>query len=203
MDPRVWRCRLGVIMAIALVVRLVAAFRVERITGPDAGRYHGAALSLLEGHGFPATDSGPLYPGFIAAVYRFFGVHNGRSVQCAQAVGWSAAIGLIGAIGRQLFGSTVGLLSAAYAACYPPFIAYQGYAGSIYYATEGLFIWCLLLMVWRLIQGVPTHELNQKATRPLKVRLNCEKLQSLGAPPFRSLQEGLDETTCFRLRADL
>ena len=43
-----------------------------------------------------------------------------------------------------------------------------------------------------LVQGVTTAELNQKAKRPLKVRLDCRKLQEAGGPPFRSLKQGLE-----------
>jgi 4-amino-4-deoxy-L-arabinose transferase-like glycosyltransferase len=88
-------------------------------------------------------------------VYWVFGVHDGRSVQLVQAIGWAAAAGLIGLIGRRLFGQAAGLLAAACTAVYPPFIMYQGYAGSVYYATENLFIWLLLAMIWWLVADDP------------------------------------------------
>lgn len=37
----------------------------------------------------------------------------------------------------------------------------------------------------------PTRELGQAAPRPLRVRLDCEKLQASGAPAFRDLEAGL------------
>lgn len=41
------------------------------------------------------------------------------------------------------------------------------------------------------IVPTPTEELGQVALRPLKVRLECEKLRATGAPPFRSVKAGI------------
>lgn len=43
----------------------------------------------------------------------------------------------------------------------------------------------------RLILPAPTHDLQQPARRPLRVRLNTDKLKSTGAPASRSIAEGL------------
>lgn len=39
----------------------------------------------------------------------------------------------------------------------------------------------------------PTVELGQAAKRPLQVRLDCSKLRDSGAPPFRGVDQGLDD----------
>jgi dTDP-4-dehydrorhamnose reductase len=41
------------------------------------------------------------------------------------------------------------------------------------------------------IVPTPTRELGQAAPRPLKVRLECEKLRATGVPPFRPIKPGL------------
>ena len=151
MTPRRWWQGLTLIVLVALVIRVIAALSVSEIIGPDAGRYHRAALDLLAGKGFTVTDSAPLYPAFLAAVYGVFGVQDGRPVQLIQCVCWAAAVGLIGLIGRRLFDPMVGWLAAAFAAIYPPFIKYRVFGGSTYYSTENLFIWMLLVMMWWLI----------------------------------------------------
>lgn len=148
---RRWLLMLAAIIVLAVGIRVVMAGTVEGVVGPDSGRYHKGALWMLEGKGIRESVRGPMYPLFIAGIYGLFGVQNGLSVQLVQAVCWGGAVGLIGLIGRRLFGSGCGLLAAAFAAVYPPFIKYKVYAGSVYYATEGLFIWCLLLMVWWLL----------------------------------------------------
>lgn len=43
----------------------------------------------------------------------------------------------------------------------------------------------------RLIVPTPTQELQQPAKRPLRVKLNTQKLKSAGAPAFRSIEQGL------------
>ena len=148
---RRWRLGLGVIVLLALAVRIAVALTVPEIAGPDAGRYHGAALDLVEGRGFRVTDSGPLYPAFLAAIYTVFGPGNVRAVQAVQCLGWAAAVGLIGLIGRRLFDPMTGWLAAGFAALYPPFIKYKFFGGSTYYATENLFAWLLLAGVWWLV----------------------------------------------------
>lgn len=159
MTSRRWWQGLGLIMLVALGVRVLAALTVPEIIGPDAGRYHGAALDLLAGRGFRVPDSGPLYPAFLAAIYQLFGVGNVLAVQLVQCVCWAAAIGLIGLIGRRLFDPMTGWFAAAFAAVYPPFIKYRVFGGSTYYATENLFVWLLLVMVWWLIVEERPREL--------------------------------------------
>ncbi len=44
----------------------------------------------------------------------------------------------------------------------------------------------------RLIQAKTTAELGQRARRPSRVWLDCAKLRATGAPPFRSIGEGLE-----------
>jgi dTDP-4-dehydrorhamnose reductase len=44
----------------------------------------------------------------------------------------------------------------------------------------------------KLLQPKETHELRLAAKRPLKVRLDCSQIRSLGIYAFRSLEVGLE-----------
>ena len=148
-----WTAALIGIALVAVLIRGLAALTVPRITGPDAGRYHEQGLALAEGRPYYLTDTAPVYPSFVAVVYRLFGVRNGLSVQLAQALGWGMAVALIGLIGRRLFGDAEGLLAAAFAAVYSPFIRHKHFAGSVYLATENVFIWLVVLLIWWCVKG--------------------------------------------------
>lgn len=90
------RVALVSILAVALIARLIAAWTVDEISGPDALRYHQGAVDLLAGQGFRSTAAGPLYSAFLAAIYHLFGMGNVAAVQVAQALLGTASVALIG-----------------------------------------------------------------------------------------------------------
>ena len=150
---RSWMIALVTIIVVAVAIRIVMAWTVDGFVGYDARRYHRGALWLIgKAREFGPSVSGPGYHFFVAAIYQLFGVHDGLSVQLVQAVCWGGAVGLMALIGRRLFSPGAGLLAAGYAALYPPFIKCKIYVGSVYYGTEGLYMWLMLLVIWWLIR---------------------------------------------------
>lgn len=134
---------LGVTLALAVVLRLAAAFylgdTVEVLPGTaDQLSYHTLALRLLDGHGFsfgepwwpltaadaPTAHWSYLYTFYVALVYLLFGPHP-LAARLIQA----ALVGLLHPylafwLGRRVFSVTVGLFAAALTAIYPYFIYY-------------------------------------------------------------------------------
>ncbi|MBI2368775.1 MAG: hypothetical protein HYV08_00740, partial [Deltaproteobacteria bacterium] len=72
---------LVVILLVAVGVRIAAGLVETGVTGPDAGRYHGSAVRLLEGRGFGTTYSPPVYSLFVALVYQVLGKGNALGVR--------------------------------------------------------------------------------------------------------------------------
>lgn len=134
---------LGLILALAVLLRLGAAFyvgdTVEALPGTaDQLSYHHLALRLLGGHGFtfgepwwPLTAAGAptahwsyLYTFYLALVYLLFGPHP-LAARLIQA----ALVGLLQPylafwLGRRVFSVKVGLFAAALTAIYPYFVYY-------------------------------------------------------------------------------
>jgi 4-amino-4-deoxy-L-arabinose transferase-like glycosyltransferase len=160
---------LGIILVLSVLLRLgVAVYMgdtvVELPGTADQISYHSLALRVLDGHGFsfgenwwPATRAGEptahwsfLYTLYLVAVYGLFGPHPlaARMIQ-ALIVGllqpWLAY-----RIGKQLFGSRVGLWGAFLNAIY---IYFFYYAGTL--MTEPFYITAILgalLLAMRLVQ---------------------------------------------------
>ncbi|MBI3075992.1 MAG: glycosyltransferase family 39 protein [Deltaproteobacteria bacterium] len=143
---------LVVILLVAVGVRIAAGLVETGVTGPDAGRYHGSAVRLLEGRGFGTTYSPPAYSLLIAMVYELLGRGNALGVRVAQAVVWGITIFFIFQIARRVYSDEVGLIAAGIAALYLPFIRFGGYAGSAYYGSENLSI-CLSLAALLILLG--------------------------------------------------
>jgi 4-amino-4-deoxy-L-arabinose transferase-like glycosyltransferase len=99
----------------------------------DAADYDRHAVSLATTWGYPTSGVGgptavrpPGFPIVLAAVYKLVGVGSAsvrwEAGRVAQAILGVIAVGLIFLIGRLLWGRTVGLVAAALAAVYPPFL---------------------------------------------------------------------------------
>lgn len=145
---------LVVILLVAVAVRLACAFyqgdRVAALPGAaDQISYHTLAVRVLQGHGFtfgegwwPATPAGQptahwsyLYVLFLTGVYSVFGPHP-LAARIVQAVATGLLQPLITwRITARLFGTKVGLVSAALTAVYSYFV-YYGAA----LMTESLYI---------------------------------------------------------------
>src|SRR5205823_7309734 len=73
----------------------------------------------------PPYDEAPVYPFFVAAMYALCG-RAVFPIAVAQAVLDAASCVFIALIGRRWFGARAGLIAAALAAIYGPFIYFTG-----------------------------------------------------------------------------
>lgn len=144
------RKRLLLILGFALSLRLAFVLRVPQAPiVNDAAEYDQEAHVLAFGNESGVQISkGPLYPMFLAALYRFFG-HDQQAVRVVQALISSLSVLLIYAIGRAVFHERVGVIASALAAIYPPFISYSGWL-----LTETLSVFLLLALVYALIRAI-------------------------------------------------
>ncbi len=92
----------------------------------DSLAYHEAALGVLAGEwpGEHVFYQDPLYPYFLAGLYRVFGPGS-PGVLLAQALLGAATVLLVYRVARRLFGPREALLAGAVAAVYPVFLFYD------------------------------------------------------------------------------
>lgn len=123
---------------------------------PDTYLYDHLARNLISGAGYlganyhiaqegkPTAFYGPVYPLFLAAVYRVLG-YSFYYVQIIQIILSLVGGYLVFKIGKMLYGQTVGLLSAALYAVYPELVAYPSavISESVYVFLELLFVYYL------------------------------------------------------------
>jgi len=145
--------RAVILVLVALVVRLAVVLRSPRLPlSSDPADYNRLGRLLAAGHGFgpsllspsggPTTFRAPLYPLFLAGVYRL-SANSIQAARCLQAVLGVATVVLIGLIGSRLWGRRVGWIAAGLAALFPPLIITGGalLSESIYVPVElGAFL---------------------------------------------------------------
>jgi len=139
----------------ALIPRIAVSLNVNATAWPDSWAYISIANSLASGHGYSfETPAGknpeyraPLYPLFLATVFKFTG-NNIFFVQLFQSLFGVITCLLVYGVGRRLFNEEAGLL-AAILACVYPFLVYI----SSILVTEQLFVLFLLLSIYLLIRG--------------------------------------------------
>jgi 4-amino-4-deoxy-L-arabinose transferase-like glycosyltransferase len=155
---------LGCLAAASLAVRLlILSASAEGYWEQYEVRYDEVARNLVAGRGFAETEvmdlniselagtgpflapRPPLYPTFLAAVYRILGRHP-WAVGGMQALLSTAAGLLCFAAGRRLFGHRVGLLAAAMSLLYPYHIYHDLWLGDA--ALAGLFVMLWLTLSW-------------------------------------------------------
>ncbi len=110
----------------------------------DAEGYHLKALKLLNKGwlGDSAFYQAPLYPYFLAIIYKIFG-QNISVVQGIQIALSTGTVWLIYRIGESLFNRKVAIYSAGFCALYGPFIFYSIL---ILKVTLSLFFSCLFIL---------------------------------------------------------
>ena len=134
------------ILGVGLLVRLALLY-ATRDTGlmiVDEQHYHALALNLLHGHGF-AWEPGnltsirpPLYPAFVALVWRLTGTESLLVIRFAQVVVALGNVYLVYRLGLLLFDRRVALLAAAGLCLYPSLLGF-----SVFILTEVLFTFLL------------------------------------------------------------
>nr|MBC7245821.1 glycosyltransferase family 39 protein [Chloroflexota bacterium] len=156
MQTRTVRKCLWAIVLLALAVRIVYAFLAPQLdpflkANPlhgDAAAYDGIARNLLLGYGFASTPGHhtafwpPLYPFFLAGLYRLLGYHP-LWARLAQAVLGTIAVGATAGAAHIVFGRRVALLTALGMALYPHLVYFGAWliAEALYMALLGLTLW--------------------------------------------------------------
>ena len=148
---------LWIILALAGFIRLafVLAYPQPAPTNDAAAYDHEGWHMASGGAGCPnplELAKGPIYPLFLAAVYRAAG-HWYPAVRVAQAVIGVVAVWLIFLIAQRLFGPRVALAAGALATIYPPFISYAGWL-----LTETIGTTLLLAVVYALLRGLDSQD---------------------------------------------
>lgn len=136
----------------------------------DASAYDLSAQNLVAGRGLsttslkeypplPDTRRMPLYPIFLATIYKVFGT-NYTAARVMQAFMASLLCIMIYYLGSTMFNQSVGLMAASYAAIYQPFIRYLFYGGPAFLLSEQLFSFLLVLMGLVLSTSILTESLS-------------------------------------------
>ncbi len=146
------------IFMLAVAVRIFYAVGISQPTvNDDAKEYDRLGVMLAEGQGY-ATESGkptafrpPLYPLFLAGIYRAVG-HNLQWVRLAQAFISAGICVLVYSIAVKLFDKPIAKLAAVSACLYPPLIV-----NASQILSETLFTFLVLSAVLSIVSGNHLH----------------------------------------------
>ena len=141
----------GMVFLLALLTRLLyfGFFPPRSIQLDDAESWDGIAWNLAEGRGFldanglPTSVRPPVYPLFLAGIYKVFG-HSYPAAKLAQILLSALTCALLFLIGSRVFGEKLGFISGLVCAFYPPLIVYSVIIGS---ETLYAFLLECLLMI--------------------------------------------------------
>jgi 4-amino-4-deoxy-L-arabinose transferase-like glycosyltransferase len=186
MSRRTFNLALGAIIALALAVRIFAAFEVNSIVPQsDAADFDRHALSITAGHGYPealpvlggpgpSAFRPPLYPVVLSAVYLVTDTTDESerwlAARLEQALIGTLVVALIALIAFQLWGRRPALIAAGIAAIYPPLI----HAGTSL-LTEPLFTALVLGAIAALLR----YRLTDERRRWIAVAGLCAGLAAL------------------------
>lgn len=145
------------VFAAAAAVRILPAVMVPQSPLTlDAAGYDRLAVNLCEGKGLtsdgvtPSLRRPPLYPAFLAFLYKVVG-QDQRWVRLAQGLLGAASCLLIYAMGSLLFSEPVGLWAAWIMALHPVMIAYNQQ-----FLTETLYTFLLLASLYFFLTSLAT-----------------------------------------------
>ncbi len=140
-ERRGFEHRLALIAAGAFALRLVYIVFVrphDTFLAPDAFLYHQGANLLSEGRGFidpyeylrrrvvkPAADHPPAYTLYLT-IFSVLGLTTPLAHMIASAVLGTAAVAMVGLVGREVAGPRVGLVAAGIAAVYADLVLVDG-----------------------------------------------------------------------------
>lgn len=129
----IYRKRLIYLTAAGLIVR-IALWWLNGAAAPqivDAQDYDGLAARIVERGGYVSAEGlsislrPPLYPAFLALIYRVAGLHNYSAVNAVQSTINLATLWLVFRLGAAVYGRRVGLCAAVIFCFYPTFLAYE------------------------------------------------------------------------------
>lgn len=145
---------LWTVILISLTIKLVLIFKYKNSLhlGSDDLNYVKSAVAFLKrgifvfhNYNEPTVFVMPLYPFFLAAVFKIFGYGFAgiQAVRLIQAVLSCVMIYFVFLISKKLFNEKVGLITAFLVSFYPPNIVTPGYI-----LTETLFTTLLYLLIY-------------------------------------------------------
>lgn len=151
MNPRRFYLLLLLIFVAALMLRMLYLPQIAKeLPISDEVGYDEAAMNLVSGKGYGMfgyrSYQPPLYPSFLAVVYKLFG-HDYVMVKVIQMFLGSFGCILIYAIARLVFNEKIGLISAFIYAAHDGLIFLSGHL-----LTENLFILLNLLFILLLLR---------------------------------------------------
>jgi len=125
--PKHLKTYLLVIFLLAFGLRTYGALSYPAVPTADAGDYHRLATGLVQGHGY-VNSAGvstawrpPVYPLFLAGIYKLVGIDVQRAT-IVQAVVGSLTVLMLIALGAMMIGWRPALLAGVIAAIYPGFV---------------------------------------------------------------------------------
>ncbi len=143
-----------ILWGVAVALRLWMIPAEPQLRG-DESDYHAFAVSLEEGRGYRSEEQTytrpPLYPMFVASVYRLFGRGNLKAVYVIQALLGALVCNLVYEMARRPFGSAVALLASVLM-----LVNFPSIATSTLLLTECLFTLCFLGAFFSLQKGTQT-----------------------------------------------
>ncbi|NIM19706.1 MAG: tetratricopeptide repeat protein [Candidatus Latescibacteria bacterium] len=142
----------GIIFGVAFVLRLVFFF-LSKQNNPlfyypimDSLYHHEWAEEIISGNfwGDEAFFRAPLYPYFLALLYKLSGSSIGFAVFCQHMIGSLTAV-IIYFLAREYFTRKIALLAGALAALYWPFVYFEGelLIVTLILFLDVAFLWCL------------------------------------------------------------
>ncbi|HID34445.1 MAG TPA: phospholipid carrier-dependent glycosyltransferase [Anaerolineae bacterium] len=154
-----WRLTLGVILLLALTIRLALIFlfpQADNLTG-DSLEFDLLARNLLAGHGLsykapwlPSARKTPLYPWLLAQTYRLFGPGHFAPLLTLQAAADTLLAGMLARLARWAWRDRrLGLLAAVMWAAYLP-----GAQLAARLLADSLFVFLQVTAIFFFIQMV-------------------------------------------------
>lgn len=139
------------IFILALGLRLTSGLFLKQMPiEHDALQYNAIAKNILDGKGFtydsihPTAARAPMYPYFLAAIYRILG-YNYIYAKIAQAIIGAITCLFVYQIAKNLYSSFIGILAAMVTCIYPSLI---GYSNLLYSETLTGFLLVLSVFVF-------------------------------------------------------
>ena len=144
------------VLGIACVIRLAFVLLYPQLpVVNDAAAYDQQGFSIAFSHGVLQGNDGPIpiskgpvYPIFLAVIYRIAGYHH-TAARVVQALLSAWSVLLIYKLAQTVFPPGIALIASALAAIYPPFISYSGLL-----LTEIASVVLLLAFIHSVIKGV-------------------------------------------------
>ena len=123
-------------------------FDPSRLYWPDERIYNDIATGLVAGKGFVATsfNSAPLWPMFMALVYKVFG-HSFLALRLVEGALGALACVVMALTARRLFDARVAWWSGMVSALYPPLV----YLAGVFYIEHFFTVW-LVFSIYALVR---------------------------------------------------